>query len=118
MTFNSRADHIIGGDMYYDDLGGGNYRFYITIYRDCNAEGAWFDDPLKLTIYNNNNLVQTSIYFSQGILLFHWISIIRVQQHPPMFAFKELFMRKQYFYRRLPVGIHYHIKDVVEAQCY
>ena len=68
MTFNSRADHIIGGDMYYDDLGGGNYRFYITIYRDCNAEGAWFDDPLKLTIYNNNNLVQNVDIFFPGYI--------------------------------------------------
>ena len=55
--FGSIADHIIGGDIYYDDLGGGNYKFYITIYRDCNAEGAWFDDPLKLTVYNNGSLV-------------------------------------------------------------
>lgn len=58
LGFNGRADHIIGGDIYYDDLGGGNYKFFITIYRDCNAEGAWFDNPLKLTVYNNNNLIQ------------------------------------------------------------
>jgi len=57
LPLNSLADHIIGGDIYYDDLGGGNYKFYITIYRDCNAEGAWFDDPLKLTVYNNGSLV-------------------------------------------------------------
>ena len=57
LPFSSLGDHIIGGDIYYDDLGGGNYKFYITIYRDCNAEGAWFDDPLKLTVYNNGSLI-------------------------------------------------------------
>ena len=68
MALISRADHIIGGDIYYDDLGGGNYKFYITIYRDCNAEGAWFDDPLKLSIYNNNNLVQNVNVFFPGYI--------------------------------------------------
>ena len=68
LAFNSRADHIIGGDIYYDDLGGGNYKFYITIYRDCNAEGAWFDDPLKLAVYNNNNLIQNVDIFFPGYI--------------------------------------------------
>jgi len=68
MAFNSRADHIIGGDIYYDDLGGGNYKFYITIYRDCNAEGAWFDDPLKLSVYNNNSLIENVNVFFPGYI--------------------------------------------------
>ena len=68
LAFSSRADHIIGGDIYYDDLGGGNYKFYITIYRDCNAEGAWFDDPLKLAVYNNNTLIQNVDVFFPGYI--------------------------------------------------
>ena len=68
LAFSGRADHIIGGDIYYDDLGGGNYKFYITIYRDCNAEGAWFDDPLKLAVYNNNTLIQNVDVFFPGYI--------------------------------------------------
>jgi gliding motility-associated-like protein len=45
------ASHIIGGDIYYDYLGNNQYKFYITLYRDCNSTGAQFDDPMKLTIY-------------------------------------------------------------------
>ena len=52
--FEAFASHIIGGDIYYDDLGGGNYRFFITLYRDCNSDGAQYDDPLKLSVYRQN----------------------------------------------------------------
>jgi gliding motility-associated-like protein len=50
-----RASHIVGGDIYYDYLGGNNYRFYVTVYRDCLSTGAAFDDPLPLGIYTQNN---------------------------------------------------------------
>jgi len=53
-VFEAFASHIIGGDIYYDDLGGGNYRFFITLYRDCNSDGAQYDDPLKLSVYKQN----------------------------------------------------------------
>jgi gliding motility-associated-like protein len=59
-VFEAFASHIIGGDIYYDDLGGGNYRFFITLYRDCNSDGAQYDDPLKLSVYRQNqDLYQT-----------------------------------------------------------
>lgn len=48
------ASHIIGGDIYYDYLGNNNYRFFITLYRDCASTGAAYDDPLQLAIYNGN----------------------------------------------------------------
>jgi gliding motility-associated-like protein len=51
----SKASHIVGGDIYYDYLGNNNYRFYITVYRDCLSTGAAFDDPLSLGIYTQNN---------------------------------------------------------------
>ncbi len=49
-----RASHIIGGDIYYDYLGNNQYRFFITLYRDCASSGAAYDDPLQLAIYNGN----------------------------------------------------------------
>lgn len=35
--------HIIGGEMSYVCLGGGNYRITMKIYRDCFGQGAEFD---------------------------------------------------------------------------
>jgi len=57
-AFGARASHIVGGDIYYDYLGNNEYRFYISIYRDCNSTGAQFDSPLFLAVYNNGNLIQ------------------------------------------------------------
>ncbi|HLP10690.1 MAG TPA: PKD domain-containing protein [Flavobacteriales bacterium] len=54
-----KATHIVGGEMYYDCLGGDDYRITLKVYRDCSTTtGALFDDPLPLTIYDAaNNLV-------------------------------------------------------------
>ncbi|MDX2362411.1 MAG: PKD domain-containing protein [Crocinitomicaceae bacterium] len=52
-----RADHIIGGEMYYDYLGSNNYKFYISMYKDCTA-GAPFDSPMILAVHSGNMLIQ------------------------------------------------------------
>lgn len=64
-----KASHIIGGDIYYDYLGNNQYKFYVTLYRDCNSTGAQYDDPLKLTIYNPNGtmLVNLDVPFPGSI---------------------------------------------------
>jgi gliding motility-associated-like protein len=54
LSFQSKASHIIGGDIYYDYLGNNQYRFFITLYRDCNSNGADYDNPLALAIYRSN----------------------------------------------------------------
>lgn len=58
---NAKASHIVGGDIYYDYLGNNNYRFYITLYRDCNSTGATYDNPLSLGVFltANGSLVQS-----------------------------------------------------------
>jgi hypothetical protein len=53
--FSSRASHIVGGEIYYDYLGNNNYRFYISVYRDCLSTGAAFDSPLSLGLFNSSN---------------------------------------------------------------
>lgn len=53
--FNSKASHIVGGEIYYDYLGNNNYRFYISVYRDCLSSGAAFDSPLNLGLFNSSN---------------------------------------------------------------
>ena len=60
LTFNVFGSHIVGGEIYYDYLGGNNYRFYISVYRDCNSSGAQFDSPLSLGVFDPaGNLVQS-----------------------------------------------------------
>ncbi len=71
MSFSFRAAHIVGGDIYYDYLGNNQYKFYITIYRDCFSTGAEYDNPLKLTVYTaSGQLVQdVSVPFPGSVIL-------------------------------------------------
>ena len=68
--FSGRSSHIVGGEIYYDYLGNNNYKFYISVYRDCLSSGASFDNPLSLGLFNSNNqLIQNvQIPFSGTIM--------------------------------------------------
>lgn len=50
------ASHIVGGDMYYDCLGGNTYRITLKIYRDCLSDGADFDPLLPVTVFDGLNI--------------------------------------------------------------
>lgn len=66
------GSHIVGGDIYYDYLGNNNYRFYITLYRDCLSTGAAYDDPLSLGIYTQGNsspYLTLSVPFPGSVIL-------------------------------------------------
>ncbi|MCE3296466.1 MAG: hypothetical protein K0R65_2180 [Crocinitomicaceae bacterium] len=53
------SSHIVGGDLYYDYLGGNNYRITLILFRDCASTGAAYDDPMSLGVFDsNNNLVE------------------------------------------------------------
>lgn len=52
------STHIVGGEVYYDCLGGNNYKVTVKVYRDCgpaNINETPFDENLPLTIYNASN---------------------------------------------------------------
>ena len=49
------ASHIVGGEIFYDCLGNGQYQVTVKIYRDCNSTGAQFDQNLPITVFNGNN---------------------------------------------------------------
>ncbi len=51
---NLMASHIVGGEMYYDCLGGNQYRVTVKLYRDCLSDGADFDDPIPITVFNGS----------------------------------------------------------------
>lgn len=53
---NANASHIVGGEMYYDCLGGNQYRITVKLYRDCYSDGAAFDPNLPVTVFNGSNV--------------------------------------------------------------
>lgn len=46
-----RASHIVGGEIFYDCLGGNSYKVTLKIYRDCNSTSP-YDDVLPMTVFN------------------------------------------------------------------
>lgn len=51
------ATHIVGGEISYEDLGGGSYRIRLVVYRDCgpaNVNGTGFDDAASVGVFNSN----------------------------------------------------------------
>ncbi len=57
-VFNQQGKslHIIGGEVYYECLGGDSYRINMKVYRDCNGGGAEFDNPAPISIYLGDDL--------------------------------------------------------------
>jgi gliding motility-associated-like protein len=66
-----KASHIIGGDIYYDYLGNNQYRFFITLYRDCASTGAQYDNPLYLSIFTqgSNHYQTVQVPFPGSVIL-------------------------------------------------
>jgi gliding motility-associated-like protein len=55
-AINVSASHIVGGEIIYDDLGNGNYRITLKVYRDCSSQapfnGVPPSGPAYLTVYD------------------------------------------------------------------
>jgi gliding motility-associated-like protein len=47
--------HIIGGEMYYTCIGENTYEFTMKLYRDCDSQGAQFDAPARIGIFDEDN---------------------------------------------------------------
>lgn len=48
------GSHIVGGEIFYDCLGGNQYRVTVKVYRDCNSSGAQYDQILPLSVFDGN----------------------------------------------------------------
>ncbi|GEM_PF-610725 len=59
------AGHLIGGEISYECLGGGQYAIALKMYRDCYAAGpnvvTSFDDVVNVSVYEavSNNILDT-----------------------------------------------------------
>lgn len=58
---NSFATHLVGGEISYKCLGGGQYEINLSIFRDDFYGQAPLDDPARITIFDRrtNSLVRT-----------------------------------------------------------
>lgn len=57
------ATHIVGGEIYYDHLGGNEYRVVMVLYRDCgpdNQNQTGFDSPVQIGFFNSAGAMVTS----------------------------------------------------------
>lgn len=57
----ANATHIVGGEIYYDNLGNNNYRIYMKVYRDCINGIPGFDNPAFFTIFDQFGSVITTL---------------------------------------------------------
>lgn len=68
---SSKAEHIIGGEIYYECVGEGSYQFTLKLFRDCNSTGADFDEPGNFGLFDGNNqlleIIQASVFGVQNI---------------------------------------------------
>ncbi len=53
LSLKNFATHIVGGEIYYDNLGGNNYRITLKVYRDCFTGLAPYDNPACVFIFNS-----------------------------------------------------------------
>jgi gliding motility-associated-like protein len=56
--------HIIGGEMFYDHLGGNQYQVTLRLYRDCgpdNTNNTGFDASAQIAVYTANGTLFTSV---------------------------------------------------------
>jgi gliding motility-associated-like protein len=56
---NSKATHIVGGSLTYEQLGGSTYRITLKLYRDCKPGSAAFPNPVTIQIRRNNGTAHT-----------------------------------------------------------
>ena len=76
-----QASHIIGGEIYYDCLGSGQFRITLKLYRDCYTTGAQYDDPANVGIYNANG----GLYLNLELPLPNTIPVIPIQNINPCY---------------------------------
>ena len=58
------ATHIVGGEIYYDNLGGNNYKIHMKVYRDCIGGIPPFDNPAFFTVFDASGAVITTLNIS------------------------------------------------------
>jgi len=58
--------HLVGGEMSYECIGNGSYLVRVTIFRDCNSNGAALSDSIPVTAFSGNGDFYTLKSLSRG----------------------------------------------------
>ncbi|MBL4653339.1 MAG: PKD domain-containing protein [Flavobacteriales bacterium] len=53
-AYKVNATHIIGGELYYDQINDSTYAVTLKVYRDCYNGVPWFDTPARIKIFDEN----------------------------------------------------------------
>ncbi len=56
----AEATHVVGGEIYYDNLGNNNYKITMKVYRDCLTGVPPFDNPAFFTVFDGSGGVITT----------------------------------------------------------
>lgn len=64
LSVKNFATHIVGGEIYYDCLGGNNYRITLKLYRDCYNGVALYDNPATIFVFDSLGTYLDSIYMT------------------------------------------------------
>jgi len=67
---SAHAGHLVGGEIFYECLGNNQYVITLKMYRDCNGNGAPFDNSASIAVYrasNNDMFSLLSVPFSNQI---------------------------------------------------
>ena len=56
-----RSAHLVGGELFYECLGGNMYKITMKIYRDCGGVGAPFDPLAKVGIFERSTGNQVTL---------------------------------------------------------
>ena len=64
-SIEAYATHLIGSEMYYEDMGGGNYLITLKVYRECgpaNTQQTDFDDIIFLGVFGSSTNQLQQVY--------------------------------------------------------
>lgn len=57
LSIKGFSTHIVGGEIYYDCMGGSNYRITLKVYRDCINGVAPFDPQASIGVFNASGIL-------------------------------------------------------------
>lgn len=66
-SVQSKASHIIGGEITYECLGGNNYKVTLILYRDCTSFTP-FDNPANMTVFTQDGEYVTNFTLNAPVI--------------------------------------------------
>ena len=61
LSIKGFSTHIVGGEIFYDCLGGNSYRITLKVYRDCINGLAPYDNPASIGVFNSSGVLVANL---------------------------------------------------------